>query len=322
MLKAQVEPLDDDYVDDEEYEDAAEQALRMSARLLAALTPRERELLENLRQWAARASAAPDSKAQALIDWLHQQIKPGGVWSDERVIIFTEYRDTQKWLQKLLAAEKLTESGRLLLLYGGMDAEQREQIKAAFQADPKESPVRILLATDAASEGIDLQLHCHRLMHYEIPFNPNRMEQRNGRIDRHGQKQTPLIYHFAPKGIDPKAVNADIPVGKLEGDLEFLMRVVLKVEQIREDLGKVGPVIADQVTEAMLGKRRSLDTWDAEQAARPIRELLKFEKDLGVAHPPAARADGGNPARARSDAGARPGGHRGRTRTGRPAAAA
>jgi superfamily II DNA or RNA helicase len=282
VLKAQVEPLDDDYVDDEEYEDAAEQALRMSARLLAALTPRERELLANLRQWAARASAAPDSKAQALMQWLHQQIKPGGVWSEERVIIFTEYRDTQKWLQKLLAAEKLTESGRMLLLYGGMDAEQREEIKAAFQADPKESPVRILLATDAASEGIDLQLHCHRLVHYEIPFNPNRMEQRNGRIDRHGQKQTPLIYHFAPEGIDPKALNADIPVGKLEGDLEFLMRVVLKVEQIREDLGKVGPVIADQVTEAMLGKRRSLDTWDAEQAARPIRELLKFEKDLGV----------------------------------------
>jgi len=282
VLKAQVEPLDDDYVADEEYEDAAEQALRLSARLMETLTSRERELLANLRQWAGKASGAPDSKAQVLIDWLHAHIKPGGAWSDQRVIIFTEYRDTQKWLQKLLAAEKLTEGNRLLMLYGGMDDDQREQIKAAFQADPQESPVRILLATDAASEGIDLQLHCHRLIHYEIPFNPNRMEQRNGRIDRHGQKQTPLIYHFAPRGIHRKSVNPDIPVGKLDGDLEFLMRVVIKVEQIREDLGKVGPVIADQVTEAMLGKRRHLDTWDAEQAAKPIREMLKFEKDLGA----------------------------------------
>ena len=55
---------------------------------------------------------------------------------------------------------------------------------AAFQADPQSAPVRILLATDAASEGIDLQNHCAHLIHYEIPWNPNRLEQRNGRIDR------------------------------------------------------------------------------------------------------------------------------------------
>jgi len=71
------------------------------------------------------------------------------------------------------------------MLYGGMPTEDRERIKAAFQAAPGASPVRILLATDAASEGVDLQNHCHRLIHYEIPWNPNRMEQRNGRIDRH-----------------------------------------------------------------------------------------------------------------------------------------
>jgi Helicase conserved C-terminal domain len=49
----------------------------------------------------------------------------------------------------------------------------------------------VLLATDAASEGIDLQYHCCRVIHYEIPWNPNRLEQRNGRIDRHGQERRP-----------------------------------------------------------------------------------------------------------------------------------
>ena len=67
-------------------------------------------------------------------------------------------------------------------------AVDRERVKAAFQTDPRQSPVRILLATDAASEGIDLQNHCSRMIHFEIPWNPNRLEQQSGRIDRHGQK--------------------------------------------------------------------------------------------------------------------------------------
>ena len=88
-----------------------------------------------------------------------------------------------------------------MTMYGGMDPEKREEVKAAFQTDPDSSPVRILLATDAASEGIDLQNLCSRLIHYEIPWNPNRMEQRNGRIDRHGQKaEKVLVYHFVGKG--------------------------------------------------------------------------------------------------------------------------
>ena len=73
---------------------------------------------------------------------------------------------------------------------------------------------------------------------------------------------------------------ADTAVGDLEADLEFLMRAVRKVEAIREDLGKVGPVIADQVEEAMLGRRTRLDTKRAEAEAEPVRRLFKFERDL------------------------------------------
>jgi hypothetical protein len=68
--------------------------------------------------------------------------------------------------------------------------------------------------------------------------------------------------------------------GELEGDLEFLMRAALKVENIREDLGKVGPVIAAQVEEAMLGKRTLLDTERAERSAEPVRQMLRFERQL------------------------------------------
>ena len=142
-----------------------------------------------------------------------------------------------------------------------MDKDDRERVKAAFQADPAQSPVRILLATDAASEGIDLQKHCHRLIHIEIPWNPNRLEQRNGRIDRHGQRFNPQIFHFVAKGYAERTrLAAHGGVDELDADLEFLMRAVKKVEQIRADLGSVSRVIADQVEEAMLGQRRQLDT--------------------------------------------------------------
>jgi hypothetical protein len=233
-----------------------------------------------MRAWAEQASQRPDSKTQTLIDWLHQHLKPDGEWSDERVIIFSEYRATQNWLQTMLAAEGFTMGGRLQTLYGGMDPDKREQVKAAFQARPEDSPVRILLATDAASEGIDLQRHCHRLIHMEIPWNPNRLEQRNGRIDRHGQLRSPLIYHFVGQGYRQRQHDPTLAPSELEADLEFLMIAALKIDQIREDLGKVGPVIAEQVEAAMLGGRRQLTTDEAERSAEPIRKQLKFERDL------------------------------------------
>ncbi len=147
--------------------------------------------------------------------------------------------------------------------------------------------MRILLATDAASEGIDLQNHCAHLIHYEIPWNPNRMEQRNGRIDRHGQRAEAVwIYHFVGAGYDrARALDTAGQLfaakpGDLEGDLEFLMRAALKVDQIREDLGSVGAVIAEQVEEAMLGRRDRLETEAAERAAGPTRRMLSFERRL------------------------------------------
>jgi hypothetical protein len=105
------------------------------------------------------------------------------------------------------------------------------------------------------------------------------MEQRNGRVDRHGQKAAEVrIFHFVGKGF--AAARPASSVGDLEADLEFLMRAALKVETIREDLGKVGPVIASQVEEAMLGKRNRLETDKAEREAEPVRRMLKFERDL------------------------------------------
>ncbi|MGH9753930.1 MAG: DISARM system SNF2-like helicase DrmD [Blastocatellia bacterium] len=282
ILQRQIDRVEEEYGVDDEAEEITNDVIDSASLLFQELSAEELSLLKQMKKWAESATAHLDAKAKTLIAWLRETIRLGGKWSNNRVIIFTEYRATQNWLYSILAAEGLTGGDRLMTMYGGMDSQKREEIKAAFQTDPEQSPVRILLATDAASEGIDLQNHCSRLIHYEIPWNPNRLEQRNGRVDRHGQKSKQvLIYHFVGEGYKSREqLSAETSVGELEADLEFLMRAVRKVETIREDLGKVGPVIAHQVEEAMLGRRSRLDTRKEEVDAEPIRKLFKFERDL------------------------------------------
>lgn len=282
ILQRQIDRAEEEHSIDEEAEEASEDALDAASLLFQVPSDDELDLLREMKTWADGAVARLDIKAKKLIAWLHENICPKGKWSDTRVIIFTEYRATQNWLQGILAAEGFTGGDRLLTMYGGMDSEERERVKAAFQADPAQSPVRILLATDAASEGIDLQNHCCRLIHYEIPWNPSRLEQRNGRIDRHGQRANEvLVYHFVAKGYgDRERRMVETSVGELDADLEFLMRAVRKVEAIREDLGKVGPVIAEQVEDAMLGRRTRLDTKQAEDDSKPVRDMLRTEREI------------------------------------------
>jgi superfamily II DNA or RNA helicase len=277
--KQQVADAEDDFADDEEYEQSTMDAVEAASQHSQALSAGDKRLLSQLQKWATEAATAADSKATALFTWLEDFLKAGRSWNDNRVIIFTEYRATQRWLHDLLASRGFAGDGRLLMLYGGMPLDEREKVKAAFQTHPVDAPVRILLATDSASEGLNLQNYCSHLIHYEIPWNPIRMEQRNGRVDRHGQKAEEVrIFHFVGQGFHAAAPGT--APSQLEADLEFLARAALKVETIREDLGKVGPVIADQVEEAMLGHRSKLDTSRAERDSEPVRKLLKFERQL------------------------------------------
>jgi superfamily II DNA or RNA helicase len=273
VLASARDELESDFEDEDSLEEAWSDAYAAAERFTAPLSDHEEALLEEMAAWAERARDRGDTKSDLLVDWVEEVVRPGGVWSDERVIIFTEYRHTQQWLQERLVARGLG-GDRLALLFGGMDTDERETIKAHFQHDPAGSPVRILLATDAASEGIDLQRHCHRMVHVEIPWNPNRLEQRIGRIDRHGQPSPEvLVHHFVGAGWQ------HAQPGSLESDLHFLHVAAEKVEAIRDDLGNVGPVIADQVAEAMTGRRHTLETGDTEQRS-PQRRVLKLERDL------------------------------------------
>ena len=277
QLRVAWERSDDPATDDEDGDLVAE-VLTTASRGQAPLTPEERGLLDELGRWAEASRNGPDARAKALLQWLDQVCRtPAGGWTDERVIVFTEYRDTQKWLVDLLLANGFGGEGgkRIADLYGGMETNDRERTKAEFQARPARSPVRILVATDAASEGIDLQRHCWRMLHMEIPWNPSRLEQRNGRIDRHGQAHPFVeIRHFVPKGWEQDGSG-------FAAELGFLSLVAHKVEQIRDDLGSVGSVLADQVGDAMLGRRTRIDD-DAINRARskPGTKVLQVERKL------------------------------------------
>jgi len=273
-LRARLEAADAPIESDEDAGEATSEAFEL-AEDVAPISETARRKLTELRTWAERASDKPDSKASELLAWLRRHVKD----QDERVIIFTEYRDTQSWLFELLAAAGLTRNGLTELMHGGLDRDERERIKAAFQADPAISAVRILLATDAASEGLDLQNFCHQIIHYEIPWNPNRLEQRNGRVDRHGQKAPDVrIYHFVGQGFDEELASGRLP-GDLDGDIEFLARAAVKMNRIREDLGSAGTVLASTVEQAMLGEsaeaNRNLETLGADDRTRRTKlELL------------------------------------------------
>lgn len=212
----------------------------------------EMRLLDEMAAWAHRESGRPDAKARRILDWVDDVVRPGGDWDcGERLVVFTEYRDTQDYFQEQLAARGVP-GERVAVLNGQTDRDVREELKARWQDDPSNDPVRLLLATDAASEGISLQNHCRRLLHLEIPWNPNRLEQRNGRVDRHGQPAGEVLIHHPVSAGWREARSAD---GTLDGDLAFLFRAAEKVDRIRVDLGSTGPVIAGQVEAAMLGRR-------------------------------------------------------------------
>ncbi|MGQ0774504.1 MAG: DISARM system SNF2-like helicase DrmD [Pseudonocardiales bacterium] len=275
VLRPLVERLDETAEDDTAYPQAEQDALATVHRCLPPLSMAEHAMLAELSTWAQGAQDRPDAKFTALRAWLDPIVPPTGD-STERVIIFTEYRATQRWLYERLLAVGYP-APRLALLYGGQDEQDREHVKNVFTADPELDDVRVLIATDAASEGINLQWHCHRVLHWEIPWNPNRLEQRNGRVDRHGQRAPEVqVRHFVPTDWQ----TASFTTGSLEDELDFLRIAVEKVDRIREDLGSAGEVISAQVERKMLGRQAQWRTADAEIDRRAKRATLKVERDL------------------------------------------
>ena len=218
-----------------------------SAALHAIMPPGGAALLERMSAGAENLRRRRCAKTEAWLAWVRRELcslspeKPlseARRWADRRVIVFTEYSDTLRYLRAVLAAE-LGEAlpERVVELRGGMDEEARADVQRAFNADPADEPVRILLATDAAREGLNLQAHCQDLFHFDIPWNPSRMEQRNGRIDRALQPASEVRCHYF--------------VYEDRAEDRVLDKLVHKTAVIHEELGSLGEVVAERVSRAL-----------------------------------------------------------------------
>ena len=146
----------------------------------------EKTFVKSMLEEARKASLKPDARVRWMASWIRQNMTTTGRWNDRRLIVFTEYQDTRLWLQNRLLEllDDLDPEIHVASLTGATSPDERERIKFAFNCNPAESPLRLLLCTDAAREGINLQKGCHDLVHFDLPWNPSRLEQRNGRIDR------------------------------------------------------------------------------------------------------------------------------------------
>ena len=185
----------DEDVNDEQTAEAEDVEVARATRAGATAEDdsRAKKLLDEMTPIADASRDSPDAKMRYLLGWIreHQcpdlpkngsKLKSRPKWLPRRVLIFTEYADTKNYLGHQLQAVlgEAEAEDRILVLHGGMDEEAREEVKTAFN-DPHH-PVRILIGTDAAREGVNLQAQCADLFHYDLPWNPGRMEQRNGRI--------------------------------------------------------------------------------------------------------------------------------------------
>ena len=173
--------------DDEEWYDldGEEQLLTVLRARLQGIR-NERDDVRFLLEVAQRCERqGPDAKAEALLDWIYRlQAEEGD--PDLKLLVFTEFVPTQEMLY-----EFLTERGfEVVCLNGSMDMEERKRVQDAFAKD-----ARILISTDAGGEGLNLQF-CHVVINYDIPWNPMRLEQRIGRVDRIGQTHPVRAINF------------------------------------------------------------------------------------------------------------------------------
>ncbi len=148
----------------------------------------EREEVERLRDLAQAVYAddQEESKFRKLREWLASPEYHG-----QKVLIFTEHRDTANFL--IARLEAIGEADRIATIHGGMDWKERDEQAASFNRPLAEGGAKWLVATDAAAEGINLQRQCWLMVNYDIPWNPARLEQRMGRIHRYGQDHDPVV---------------------------------------------------------------------------------------------------------------------------------
>ena len=265
LSREELKTLEDYLEDPDSLSEAEREHLERRLEVLPAFERLDQEIAEVKRLYEMAEVVTVDSKAAELLSFLEGLLQD----PQEKVIIFTEYRDTLDYLGKLVEEH----GWKYAVIHGGMAMPARRESQRRFE----EADTRILLATDAAGEGLNLHWSCHLMINYELPWNPNRIEQRIGRLHRYGQKRDVKVYNLF--------------VTNTRED-QILQRLLERLEQIETDLpgdlyNVLGSLLQDvdlkELIMQALAENQPPEV-TAEQAAKAAEERAKMlqhvEQDL------------------------------------------
>ncbi|MET0005353.1 MAG: DEAD/DEAH box helicase [Candidatus Thiodiazotropha sp.] len=226
--------------------------------------------LESLREDLGRITQVLFSKYQSLLQTLRgADTAWTGHDSRDRLVVFSERIETLKWLYERLPVDLELPERAFTILDGSLSDIDQQAIVERFGQE--HDPLRVLLCSDVASEGINLHYLCHRLIHFDLPWSPMVFQQRNGRVDRFGQQQQPRIDYLLTEST----------VERIKGDIRVIEVLVSKDEQISKNIGDPASILrrhsADEevrvVTEALA------EGMNAEQFEHQCIDEAKSESD-------------------------------------------
>lgn len=182
---------------------------------------------------------------------------------NDRIVIFTERIETMKWVRDRLRLDLRLKDDHVISMDGGMTDMEQQDVVAEFAKE--DSPIRVLVASDVASEGINLHYRSHRLIHFDTPWSLMVFQQRNGRIDRFGQTERPEI----------RFLTVEASNEKIKGDARILQILIDKEQQASKNIGDP----------AMLMGKYSVDeeTLEIQQVMEKPDGASELEKNLGSA---------------------------------------
>lgn len=212
-------------------------------------TRTEDAALARLEALADRAHSEPSAKYDRLVRLLGEIGVRSG--STARAVVFAERVPTLHWLQQRLTKDLGLKPENIAVLHGGLDDVTQQDIVESFKQ--ASSAIRVLVTGDVASEGVNLHAQCHHLIHFDIPWSLIRIEQRNGRIDRYGQRERPQITTLL---LQPSSET-------FRGDLRVLTRLVEKEHEAHHALGDSASLMGrydvkaeeDAIAEVLAGQR-------------------------------------------------------------------
>ena len=213
---------------------------------------REREALDRLLTLTQASASGPSAKIQKLVEYL-QGIGVSRS-SEMRAVVFSERVPTLLWLQRELQTHLGLKPEQVAVLHGGLSDVEQQEVVESFKLSS--SPIRILVTGDIASEGVNLHSQCHELIHFDIPWSLIRIEQRNGRIDRYGQRHAPQITTLLLRPSHEK----------FAGDVRVLTALVKRENEAHGALGDAGALMGkysvtaeEKAVEDALVKGKSLE---------------------------------------------------------------